>query len=156
MKENNKIKKLSLMFIAGMALSGLSVIPLEMELEFAKTVTLIIGIQFSWINDAILGVTEIKEKFPFMFYGTDWLAFCSLSFAILFIGVYKDPVRNIWVTNFCILACVLIFPFAFIAGFIRDIPISWRLIDCSFGIIGLLILAPIRKLTLKLNNYEQV
>jgi hypothetical protein len=39
------------------------------------------------------------------------------------------------------IACVMIFPLAFIAGAIRQIPIAWRLIDCAFGLIGIIPLA---------------
>jgi hypothetical protein len=35
------------------------------------------------------------------------------------------------------IACVMVFPLAFIAGAVRGIPIYWRLIDCSFGVAGL-------------------
>jgi len=36
------------------------------------------------------------------------------------------------------IACVAIIPLAFIAGTIRDIPLHWRLIDCSFGVFGII------------------
>ena len=58
--------------------------------------------------------------------------------AMAFIGVLRDPVRNKWVVEFGMLACVAVFPLAFIAGAIRGIPVYWQLIDCSFGLIGLL------------------
>jgi hypothetical protein len=32
----------------------------------------------------------------------------------------------------------MIFPLAFICGPIRHIPFYWQLIDCSFGIIGII------------------
>jgi hypothetical protein len=35
-----------------------------------------------------------------------------------------------------LIACVLVIPLAIICGGIRQIPFGWRLIDCSFGIIG--------------------
>jgi hypothetical protein len=35
------------------------------------------------------------------------------------------------------IACILIIPFALIAGHFRGMPFWWRLVDCSFGIIGL-------------------
>ncbi|HEV2479181.1 MAG TPA: hypothetical protein VGS79_05945 [Puia sp.] len=46
--------------------------------------------------------------------------------------------RNKWVIEFGMLACAAVFPLAFIAGAIRGIPVYWRLIDCSFGVIGLI------------------
>jgi hypothetical protein len=79
-----------------------------------------------------------------LLYGYDWLAFAHIMIALLFIGVYKEPVRNKWVIDFAIICCISIIPFAFVCGYIRQIPIGWRLIDCSFGIIGLLPLTVLR------------
>jgi Na+/melibiose symporter-like transporter len=41
------------------------------------------------------------------------------------------------VIEFGIIACILVIPFAMIAGHFRGMPYWWRVIDCSFGIIGL-------------------
>ncbi|MHC4498648.1 MAG: hypothetical protein ACYS21_05980, partial [Planctomycetota bacterium] len=46
--------------------------------------------------------------------------------------------KNVWVIEFGIIACLLIIPVALIAGQIRGIPFFWRLIDCSFGVIGVI------------------
>jgi hypothetical protein len=35
-----------------------------------------------------------------------------------------------------VIACLGVFPLALVAGPIRGIPFYWRLIDCSFGILG--------------------
>jgi len=43
------------------------------------------------------------------------------------------------------LACLALFPFAFIAGPIRHIPTFHILIDCAFGLFGLLPLALCKK-----------
>ena len=56
--------------------------------------------------------------------------------AIAFVGALRDPVRNIWLFTFGMIACVLVIPYALIFGAVRGIPIWWRLIDCSFGVIG--------------------
>jgi hypothetical protein len=64
------------------------------------------------------------------------LAFAHFVIAVTFIGVLKNPVRNIWVLQFGMIACVMVLPFALIAGGLRGLPIWWRLIDCSFGVIG--------------------
>ncbi|MBA3972556.1 MAG: hypothetical protein H0X46_10550, partial [Bacteroidetes bacterium] len=69
-------------------------------------------------------------------YGTDWLAFSHIVIAMAFIGPLIDPVKNIWVIQFGIIACVMVFPLALIAGPIRHIPFYWQLIDCSFGLFG--------------------
>lgn len=36
------------------------------------------------------------------------------------------------------IACALVIPLAVICGPIRGIPIYWRLIDCSFGVFGII------------------
>ena len=71
-----------------------------------------------------------------MAYGTDWLAFAHLVIAVAFLGPLRDPVRNQWVLVFGVIACLGVLPLALIAGPIRGIPVYWRLIDCSFGLIG--------------------
>jgi hypothetical protein len=71
-----------------------------------------------------------------MAYGTDWLAFAHFVIAIAFIGPWRDPVKNVWVIEFGMIACVLVIPFALVMGQIRGIPLGWRLIDCSFGVVG--------------------
>ena len=43
------------------------------------------------------------------------------------------------------IACVLIVPFALVMGAVREIPMGWRLIDCSFGIFGIIPLRFCRK-----------
>jgi hypothetical protein len=50
------------------------------------------------------------------------------------------------------IACLLIIPFALVAGYFRGIPFWWRLIDCSFGLIGLL---PLGICLRKINQLEQ-
>lgn len=89
--------------------------------------------------DVFIGV---KQEYPFLLYGYDWLAFAHFVLAILFIGPYRNPVRNIWVIEFGLIACILILPFAFVAGTFRGIPFGWKLIDCSFGVIGFAVLWP--------------
>ncbi len=79
-----------------------------------------------------------SAKFPFLAYGTDWLAFGHFVIAIAFIGPLRNPVKNIWVVEFGMIACVLVVPFALGMGAVRGIPIGWRLIDCSFGVLGII------------------
>jgi hypothetical protein len=85
-------------------------------------------------------VKTTNEKYPYLSYGTDWLAFAHLVIAVVFIGPLKDPVKNIWVIEFGMIACLMVFPLAFIAGPIRGIPFYWQLIDCSFGVFGFILL----------------
>ena len=88
-------------------------------------------------------------------YGFDWLAFAHIVIAMAFIGPLKDPVKNKWIIDWAILACLAIIPLAFIAGPIRHIPIFHILIDCSFGVIGLIPLLICRKMIKQLekNNF---
>jgi len=89
----------------------------------------------------LIGMKHTSKDHPFLFYGYDWLAFAHFMLAILFIGPLRDHVKNKWVIEFGVIACILIIPFAMIAGHFRGMPFWWRLIDCSFGIIGILPLA---------------
>jgi len=70
----------------------------------------------------------------------------------LFIGPYKNPVQNKWVIEFGIIACVLVLPYVFFAGYFRGIPIWWRIGDCSFGVFGFLLLWYCRHLLLQIEN----
>jgi hypothetical protein len=90
--------------------------------------------------------------FPFLFYGTDWLAFGHFVIAIAFIGTLKDPVRNRWLFDFGLIACALVIPFALVMGGVRGIPLWWRLVDCLFGIFGAVPLWLCRKWTLELEQ----
>lgn len=126
----------------GLIVSGVTAFPLRLELAFASDV-LHAGPVATWFPDAVGWVDRVAEaladndaRYPFIAYGTDWLAFAHLVIAIVFIGPLIDPVRNIWVIQFGVIACVGIVPLALIAGSIRGIPWGWQLIDMSFGVIG--------------------
>ena len=54
--------------------------------------------------------------------------------------------------NLQLIACAGVIPLALICGAIRGIPFYWRLIDCSFGIFGLIPLTLARKFTLELST----
>lgn len=125
-------------FMIALFLSGLTAIPLESELSFLTrcfSPQTTIG---AWLDKVYVALAETNHKYPFIAYGSDWLAFAHFVLAILFIGPFKDPVKNKWVIEFAMIACLLIIPFAFIAGEFRGIPLWWRLIDCSFGVVGLI------------------
>lgn len=125
-------------FMIVLFLSGLTAIPLESELAFLSRCFPMTNAVGAWIEKVHFAFVHTNKQYPFLAYGYDWLAFAHFVLAILFIGPLKDPVRNKWVIEFGMIACVLIIPFAFIAGHFRGIPIGWRLVDCSFGVIGLI------------------
>lgn len=91
-----------------------------------------------WIAHVHAGLKATYAAYPFVAYGTDWLAFGHLVVAIFVIGALIDPVRNVWVIRASMIACVLVVPTALICGAMRGIPLWWRLIDSSFGIAGLI------------------
>ena len=127
------IRILLAIVIVGLIVSGATAIPLETELK------LLAGwIGHPWIVKVRDGLIDTYSKYPFIGYGTDWLAFGHFVIAIAFIGPWRDPVRNIWVVKFGMISCVLIIPYAVIMGEVRGIPWGWRLIDCSFGVIGII------------------
>jgi hypothetical protein len=136
-KLRKQIKNLIVLFIIFLALSGITAFPIETELAFVnKNITAFPESFQRWINDVYLAVKSTNENFPYLSYGTDWLAFAHLVIAVAFIGPLKDPLKNVWVIQFGMIACAMVFPLAFIAGAIRGIPFYWQLIDCSFGIFG--------------------
>ncbi len=125
-------------FIVALFLSGLSAIPVEQELNLLQRIFPAQGNIGAWLDKVYQGVSDTNTRYPFIAYGYDWLAFAHFVLAILFIGPVRDPVKNKWVIEFGLIACVLVIPFAFIAGHYRGIPLIWTLIDCSFGVIGLI------------------
>src|SRR5215218_6100804 len=133
-------KRLLLLFMTALFLSGLTAIPVDAQLcVLVKSLDQGTPVH-AWVQKVLFAYREVANKHPFLLYGYDWLAFAHFVLAILFIGPYRDPVRNIWVIQFGLFACVLVLPFAFIAGHFRGIPLGWRLIDCSFGVVGFLLL----------------
>lgn len=135
------------LFITGLILSGLTAFPLLYELRLMASW---LGIQHHadyashgglsfWIGYVWHGLEVTQAQFPFVAYGTDWLAFGHLMIAVFFIaGPWRDPLPNAWVLKVGLFACAAIFPLALICGAVRGIPLYWRLVDCSFGLFGAL------------------
>ena len=140
-------------FMISLFLSGLTAMPLESELSFLSRCFSSQTMIGAWIEKVYLAVANMNSQYPFLAYGYDWLAFAHFVLAILFIGPLKDPVRNKWVIEFGMIACLLIIPFAFIAGHFRGIPLGWRLIDCAFGVVGLI---PLSICLSKINQVEKI
>lgn len=133
-----RIRLLLLVFIVGLAISGMTAIPLETELRFLTRWTGSESGASHWFLKVRDALVETNAKYPFIAYGTDWLAFAHFVIAIAFIGPLRDPVKNIWVVEFGMIACMLVVPFALVMGTVRGIPFGWRLIDCSFGVFGII------------------
>lgn len=147
MKNVKKLKRevrfLLYVFVAGLMVSGITAFPIHTGLTYLHDQIAHFKLDNGlsrWIETVYQGVNEVDSNYPFIAYGTDWLAFAHLILAVLFAGIIKDPVRNIWVLKFGLIACVGVFPLAFIAGTVRGIPFFWQLIDCSFGLLGGIVL----------------
>lgn len=136
------------LFIFGLVFSGVTAIPTVMEVDALVRTT---GAQERvasaptpeaapawavWLVNTQTALHDTQDHHPVLFYGTDWLAFGHFVIAMVFIGVLRNPVRNRWLFDFGLLACALVIPYAMIFGAVRGIPVWWRLIDCSFGVLG--------------------
>ena len=150
---HRRIRVLVVGFVIGLILSGITAFPLTWELQILARM---LGIpdganphDFSglhwWIATVRNGLLDTDAKYPFLAYGTDWLAFAHLVIATAFIGVWRDAVRNIWIVEWAMLACVAVIPLALVCGPIRGIPFGWQLIDCSFGVVGIVPLFVLRR-----------
>jgi hypothetical protein len=141
-----RIRGWTLFFIAALVFSGLTAIPLQPELDllvrwFAQDPNSFLG---SWLLQVQSGIHDVNARWPFIGLGTDWLAFGHIIIGLGFIGLLRDPIRNEWLITWGIMACLLVIPWAWIFGTVREIPWGWRLIDCSFGIGGLVPMLLIR------------
>ena len=135
------IRRFILFFILIIVISGITVFPMEAELAFIHNhITSFPAFLRNWLSQAYFAVKSTNVQYPFLAYGTDWLAFAHLVIAMILIGPLRDPVKNIWIIQWAMISCICVFPLALIAGPIRGIPFYWQLIDCSFGVVGFIFL----------------
>ena len=136
-------------FIVGLILSGVTAFPLQTELGWLVSLFHSSALQaiaqstglLPWIERVNDALRNTNVLYPFLAYGTDWLAFAHLVIAVAFI-------------TFGLIACAGVIPLALIAGQIRGIPPPWRLIDCSFGVFGALPLLICRRSILALERLQ--
>ena len=112
-----RIRALLLFFILALGVSGLTAVPLQWELGILNQLfgpESVIGQALphmaEWIGRVSEGVQTGYGQYPFLAYGTDWLAFAHIVIAIAFIGPLRDPLKNRWVIEFGMIACLLIIP----------------------------------------------
>jgi hypothetical protein len=151
-----RIRILLWIFIVGLVFSGATAIPLETELSFLTQRAGDTSGAAKWFLKIREALVETNGKYPFIAYGTDWLAFAHFLIAVAFIGPLRDPVKNVWVVEFGMIACVLVVPFALVMGSVRGIPFGWRLIDCSFGVLGIIPLWLCRRQIKALGKFTEV
>jgi hypothetical protein len=145
-------------FIVGLILSGVTAFPLLTELRLlaswlgisdAAGYQSLTGLQH-WIGYVLFGLEQTYARFPFIGYGTDWLAFGHLAIAVFFIRPLSKPLESDWVLKCGLVCCGAVIPLALIAGQVRGIPLYWRLIDSSFGVLGAVPLLYCLRLTQKM------
>ena len=134
--EIKNIRRVVVIFIILLALSGITAFPLVTEVDW-----MIAHINSfpSFFHEWIYKVYDSVHQTPsIVLYGTDWLAFAHIIIALFCVGVYQDPSRNKFTIQVGIMACLAVIPLAFICGPIRDIPFYHQVIDCCFGVLGLI------------------
>ncbi len=154
-----RIRFLLLFFIFALSAAGLTAIPLRWELALLNQwlgngsfLSQVLPSLAKWISRVNDSVQNGYGQYPLLAYGTDWLAFGHIVIAVAFIGPLRDPIKNIWIIEFGIIACVLIIPWALIFGVVRGIPWFWTLIDSSFGVFGIIPLWLVRSSILRLSQ----
>ncbi len=147
-----RIRVLLLFFVAALVVSGVTAIPLTWESAWLNQllgkgtfVYTILPAFSEWVSYVDEGLQSVSREYPFILYGTDWLAFAHVMIAIAFLGALRDPVKNVWIVEFGMIACALIVPTALIFGALRGIPLIWQVLDCSFGIFGIVPLYIVRR-----------
>ena len=140
----SRIRIWTLFFMAGLLLSGATALPITTELEVGVAVLgeemnydgLLPRSISTWLVSIRDGIRATSAQAPFMFYGTDWLAFGHFVIALAFLGALRDPVRNRWLYEFGMMTCALVPVWALVFGHLRGIPLWWRAIDSAFGLLG--------------------
>lgn len=147
MSSLTKIRTCLVIVMLGLFVAGVTAFPLLYEVDLLSR--LLVGAEgtldpgayssrlTAWILTVREGLEATYRDYPFIAYGTDWLAFGHLMIMLFFFLPYREPVRYegvLWVGAWMSL---LVLPLAFVCGPIRGIPWWWRLVDCSFGVVCL-------------------
>jgi len=158
-----KIRWLTSFFIFGLIISGLTAFPLLIELNILSDYFIeeskgsdpsgYTGVKH-WILNVREGLEVTYSNYPFIGYGTDWLAYGHIVIALFFIPAFKDPIRYRRNYDVGIWASFLVIPLAFICGEVRGIPVYWRMIDSMFGVVALIPLFYIKNLIAKIETNE--
>ena len=140
-----RIRAWTLFLIAGLFFSGITAIPLRAELAVLASLFRPASPLGAWLLQIQTAVEHVAAHYPFMFLGTDWLAFGHIVIGLGFIGLLIDPLRNEWLITWGMIACAMVIPWAWIFGAMHAIPWWWRCVDSSFGVGGMIPLLLIRR-----------
>ncbi|MEU0335363.1 hypothetical protein [Streptomyces sp. NPDC006193] len=155
------IRRWLALFVGCLVLSGATAFPLVHELHWPESALRALAVPehlpglMAWIVRVRDGLDAVDAEHPFVLYGTDWLAFAHLVIAVAFYGPYRDPVRNVWVVEFGMIACAGIVPLALVCGPVRGIPLWWSVLDMSFGIVGVVPLYVVHRKTRRLETLQE-
>jgi hypothetical protein len=151
----SRIRRWISLFMILLVLSGITAFPVQTELHFLMHhQNFIPDFMLPWLYKISSGIDLMVEQFPYLLYGYDWLAYAHIVIALFFIGVYRNPVQNAWVLRIGMIACAGIFILATVCGQIRGIPFFWTVIDCSFGIFGMIPLLIVQKQISRLEEFH--
>lgn len=140
-------------FMILLVLSGITAFPVQTELHFlVKFHDCFPPLMRYWLLTVSSSVDDVATNAPYLLYGYDWLAYAHIVIALFFTGVYRNPIQNEWVLRIGMLACAGVFVLAVICGQVRGIPFFWTLIDCSFGLFGMIPLVMVRRLIKRLEQ----
>src|SRR5689334_16376504 len=105
-----RIRALTTMFILGLVVSGATAVPLVSEVDWLVNVSgaqelarpggAAVASWAEWLTRVQTALHTVFGHHPFLFYGTDWLAFGHFVIALAFVGAIRDPVRDIWIFTF--------------------------------------------------------
>jgi hypothetical protein len=136
----HRIQAMTWVIVIGTLVTGITTLPLLHEMEAATRIFHADTAQGStfakWLVIVRDALHDVYGRFPFFGYATDWLAFAHIVIAMLFWGALRSPMRNRWLFSWGMIISVMIVPWALISGEVRQVPLGWRLIDCSFGVLG--------------------
>ena len=140
----HRVRRWTVFFVVGLVLSGATALPIPTQLalgvrllgEDLRAGGLVPDAMAAWLQTLRDGIRTTEVQAPFMFYGTDWLAFGHFAIAVAFVGALRDPLRNRWLFQYGMWICAAVPVWALVCGPIRGIPFWWRCVDASFGIVG--------------------
>jgi hypothetical protein len=136
-----RIKAAIIITMIGLLFNGMSSVPLRSELDILLShPNRLPQFLLDWWTYVRQGVYETSEKYEFMRYGFDWLAFAHLMIAIAFIGPLRDPVKNQWVVKWgmIVAACGIVMAFGWER--MRGIPVWWSFIDAGISYAAFVVL----------------